>query len=82
MCTGGRREDVEGCCSKQIPCKEGEGHCNDDVQCEGSLRCGQQNCGPKFIWDQSNCCAGKNNLKHFPPPKYFSVYIIFLLSLL
>ena len=32
------------CCSIENPCKEKEGDCDSNDECEGELRCGQNNC--------------------------------------
>ena len=40
-------------CAK-IPCHEGQGDCDDDSECEGSLICGQMNCINSTVTD---CCA-------------------------
>ena len=40
-------------CSK-TPCGEGQGDCDGDAECEGSLVCGHRNCVNSSITD---CCA-------------------------
>ena len=40
-------------CTK-IPCGEGQGDCDDDTECEGSLVCGHMNCMNSTI---SDCCT-------------------------
>ena len=49
-------------CAK-YPCKEGEGDCDDDTECEGSLVCGKDNCesGPSDM----DCCRQRSNLTHY-----------------
>merc|ERR1712159_455656 len=50
-CTG---ED-NGCCTKDTPCGLGEGDCDSDKECAGSLTCGDDNCP----WgDGDDCCIG------------------------
>ena len=51
--------DYTYCAKEGILCKEGEGGCNSDSQCEGSLVCGTNNCpsGPNDL----DCCSGKEN---------------------
>ena len=46
-------------CSLEIPCIEGEGDCDNDDQCLGSLLCGKSNCKRlgEFYPDKGNCCA-------------------------
>ena len=38
----------------EIPCGEGQGDCDDDNECEGSLVCGHMNCMNETI---SDCCT-------------------------
>ena len=42
-------------CAK-TPCGEGQGDCDDDTECEGSLVCGHLNCMNRTVTD---CCAPK-----------------------
>ena len=42
-------------CAK-FPCGEGQGDCDDDNECEGSLVCGHMNCANSTVTD---CCALK-----------------------
>ena len=42
-------------CAKTT-CGEGQGDCDDDTQCEGSLVCGQKSCMSSRVTD---CCAQK-----------------------
>ena len=42
-----------------IPCKEGQGDCDNDTECEGSLVCGQMNCLNSTI---SDCCTQPCNM--------------------
>ena len=37
--------DWARCCTEVNPCIEGDGDCDNDDQCVGDLRCGQNNCG-------------------------------------
>ena len=39
----GLREDWS-CCTAQCPCRQGEGDCDEDAECEGELVCGTDNC--------------------------------------
>ena len=36
------------CCTETHKCKDGEGDCDFDVDCEGDLKCGTKNCGDNF----------------------------------
>ena len=48
-----QKEGNEECCSEEGPCKVGEGDCDRDSDCEGSLVCGTDNCP----WgDEDDCC--------------------------
>ena len=42
-----------------IPCEEGQGDCDNDAECEGSLVCGQMNCLNSTI---SDCCTQPCNM--------------------
>ena len=59
-------KDCDGnmeCCSRSIPCDEGEGDCDSDEECKSGLICGHNNCGDgKSNQDDnstaiSDCCA-------------------------
>ena len=57
-CLGG-----DSCCNSANPCKEGEGDCDNDSQCAGTLVCGTDNCrrGPlghigRFD-ENDDCCV-------------------------
>ena len=42
-----------GCCTKETPCVEGDGDCDNDAQCAGDLTC-----SAKCPWgDNDECCA-------------------------
>ena len=45
-------------CSKNDRlCQEREGHCDSDEECEGSLKCGKDNCfGPSGWSPGADCC--------------------------
>merc|ERR1739838_1101788 len=43
------------CCTSEFLCLEGEGDCDDDGDCAGSLVCGTDNCGSPFQ-DTHDCC--------------------------
>ena len=42
-------------CSKHNMCKEGEGDCDADLECEGELKCGDDNCNG-FLHQNADCC--------------------------
>ena len=49
------------CCSTSSKCDEGEGDCDKDSHCEGSLKCGANNCrelygDDKSIREKFDCC--------------------------
>ena len=44
-----------GCCTAKTPCNVGEGDCDSDSHCAGSLKCGTNNCA----WGGTDdCCYG------------------------
>ena len=53
-------------------CKEGEGDCSMDSECEGSLACGQMNCANSTLQNcctktcnyDSDCTSGECNAEH------------------
>ena len=57
-------------CSQESLCTIGEGDCDEDAECEGSLLCGNNNCasGPKGM----DCCAAR----------YVSIVFVFIILLL
>ena len=57
-CRGGKVFE-RGCCSSEYPCQLGEGDCDMDFECSGGLVCGNNNCGPEFLWSSADCCEGK-----------------------
>ena len=60
-----------------ILCKEGEGGCSSDSQCEGFLTCGTSNC-PNGLTDM-DCCSGKE--KNFRYSKIELVHHMKLMGL-
>ena len=58
-------------CAK-FPCGEGQGDCDNDMECEGSLVCGRLNCANNSITDccthscnnDSDCKSGECNYDH------------------
>ena len=53
-----------GCCTTLNQCNVGEGDCDDDSECSGSLTCGSNNCKANGMigsnWDNhADCCIGK-----------------------
>ena len=47
-------------CSQESPCTDGQGDCDDHLDCEGSLMCGIDNCatGPTGL----DCCSNDGNV--------------------
>ena len=43
------------CCTALYPCELGEGDCDNDGECVGSLVCGTDNCGGIFA-SSADCC--------------------------
>ena len=62
-CNGSPSTDWS-CCAHDDPCHEGGGDCDQDSDCIGSLKCGNNNCRNEFSSDGSNwssaadCCFG------------------------
>lgn len=51
------------CCSTRNPCKIGQGDCDKDSECAGSLTCGKDNCASPFPSKADCCqtgCSGEN----------------------
>ena len=49
------------CCTQENPCDLGEGDCDHDSECTGSLICGSNNCGSGWSNAEFDCCReGKN----------------------
>ena len=46
-------------CSLETPCADGEGDCDDHLECEGSLVCGNNNCPNGTSW--LDCCEQKKS---------------------
>ena len=55
-CTGGSSEELSRCCDPSQPCGLGEGDCDDDDDCQGSLVCGSNNCDQSLFWSKADCC--------------------------
>ena len=67
-CEAGFHSDIEECCSSTNQCGEGQGDCDADSECLGSLVCGINNCDPsRFPSSNTDCCekGTTKNLIHF-----------------
>eukprot|EP00092_Neocalanus_flemingeri_P077976 GFUD01096910.1.p1 GENE.GFUD01096910.1~~GFUD01096910.1.p1 ORF type:complete len:293 (-),score=50.19 GFUD01096910.1:92-970(-) len=55
----GRNFDNGRCCTKENPCVEGEGDCEDDTECGVGLGCGTNNCKRfgDFFHPKDDCCV-------------------------
>ena len=54
-CTAGNTEN--NCCkNNNIKCKEGQGDCSYNSDCEEGLKCGDENCGDNFPDPWYRCC--------------------------
>ena len=49
---------MSDCCTVDKPCKEKEGNCDADNECEAGLVCGEENCGKSF-YEKARCCEPK-----------------------
>ena len=49
---------IDDCCSKATPCDLGDGDCDEDNQCLGSLVCGSSNCDSSRVayGGADDCC--------------------------
>jgi len=52
----GTGENSGSCCTKDFPCKAGEGDCDSDSDCVGDLVCGSNNCKGEAFLDDDDCC--------------------------
>ena len=50
------------CCTEENPCTEGDGDCDNDRHCSGSLVCGNDNCVGHGFDGSDDCCTGKYEL--------------------
>jgi hypothetical protein len=78
---GGRNYDKAKCCTAEEPCRDGEGDCDSNDDCDDGLVCGQNNCNQfgDFYHQKDDCCTKMNPGKI----RYFQqVYLncIFLLN--
>ena len=57
-CDGRLGSDGASCCTSSNICALGEGDCDSDSECDGSLVCGVDNCLPVFGHSPSSfdCC--------------------------
>ena len=54
VCDGGN-----DCCNESNLCHAGEGDCDKDSDCYGSLTCGTNNCLGSTFSLNDDCCEGK-----------------------
>ena len=47
---------LKECCSEEKPCGVGQGDCDMDSECEGKLKCGDDNCDASFWDSRTDCC--------------------------
>ena len=61
-CSQGIHKEIETCCSISKPCTVGQGHCDSDSDCLGSLVCGSNNCDRrKFPSTLTDCCTNSGS---------------------
>ena len=49
------------CCTESNQCGVGEGDCDEDIDCFGDLKCGNDNCDPYLGFsDSHDCCFNPN----------------------
>jgi len=51
-------------CSKEHPCAEAEGDCDEDYECEEGLTCGFRNCNGRYH-NYADCCYLPKNTKNY-----------------
>merc|ERR1711936_395533 len=58
----GRNFPPRPCCTPENPCPEGEGDCEIDDDCNGTLVCGNNNCKQfgNFFHQKDDCCVKPN----------------------
>ena len=67
VCRGG-----ESCCGPEATrtCGEGEGDCQGDWDCEGTLQCGEDNCAQSGgLWDAGDDCCERRCSSDRPCPQ-------------
>ena len=48
-------------CTTEKPCAENEGDCDNNIECQSGLKCGQDNCPASLGYDWSiDCCYQPN----------------------
>ena len=64
-CENGGCKGVNDCCTSANKCREMDGDCDSDSDCEAGLVCGINNCPKKYgdEWNDSDDCCSKLNLK-------------------
>ena len=63
-------------CSQQSPCNDGEGDCDQDGECEGSLVCGNNKCLSRP--STMDCCIGNYSKCHWKRKSSYFVCHLFL----
>jgi len=55
----GRNVDQGKCCTRENPCEEGQGDCEDNEECSGDLMCGTNNCKQfsDIFHPKDDCCV-------------------------
>ena len=71
---------LENCCTEATPCIADEGDCDSDIDCEGDLICGEDNC-LSSIWtskyehlyfhSHTDCCIESGTDFHY----YACIYL-------
>merc|ERR1719411_1006393 len=56
---GGRNVDEGDCCTRDTPCRHGEGDCEQDEDCRDDLVCGNNNCKQfaAYFHEKDDCCV-------------------------
>merc|ERR1712043_72744 len=65
--TSYRCHGMKECCTAHKPCKLYDGHCDNDQQCEGRLKCGQNNCA----WGNGDRCCERRSFKDLDAASHY-----------
>ena len=68
-----------GCCTEKKPCDVGDGNCNNNNQCRGSLVCGKHNCGGAPFGKTDNCCMKEGTVLVLCSLHFFTAILLICL---
>ena len=79
-CNNKTHVQIDGCCNKENPCMEGQGHCDSSESCINNMLCDQSYCDKsKFPFSGMKCCGEVNiqGNKYIPCLKILVEVIIY-----